>query len=52
MFKEIGYILICFFIAYLAFEGLLFVLEKEYGISLPIGEELFYPLMEEKTGWL
>jgi len=41
MFKEIGYILICFFIAYLAFEGLLFLLEKDYGISLPIGEELF-----------
>ncbi|PIU42898.1 MAG: hypothetical protein COS98_00425 [Parcubacteria group bacterium CG07_land_8_20_14_0_80_35_11] len=41
MFKEIGYILISFLIAYLAFEGLLFLLEKDYGIKLPIGEELF-----------
>lgn len=42
MFKEIGYILLSFFIAYLAFEGLLLLLEKDYGIKFSIGEEIFF----------
>lgn len=41
MFREIGYILISFFIAYLAFEGVLYLLERDYGIKLPIGESMF-----------
>lgn len=42
MFKEIGLILLSFFIAYLAFEGLLLLLEKDYGIKFPVGEEIFF----------
>ncbi|MFH0987339.1 MAG: hypothetical protein V1841_00380 [Patescibacteria group bacterium] len=41
MFKEIGWAILCFFIAYLAFEGVFYLLEKDYGIKLPIAEEFF-----------
>lgn len=41
MFQQIGYILISFLIAYACFQGLVFLLEENQGIKIPIGEEVF-----------
>jgi len=41
MIQQIGYILLCFFIAYLAFEAVLGYLENNFGIRIATGEELF-----------
>jgi len=41
MIEKIGYILVCFFIVYLALQGLFGYLEDNFGITITTGEEIF-----------